>query len=412
MTSQLLSRHAANLVDLALSDTRVVALVGPRQSGKTTLAKAIAKREGLEFLTLDDNQTRAFANSDPTGFIRRLDRAVIDEIQRAPDLVLAIKQTVDEDRRFGRFLITGSADLFGSSVTPDSLAGRVETIELLPLSQSELAQSGPSQFLDNAFEGLITRQTPKLATSNLAEIVLAGGYPEALARANAKRRSDWLLSYAQSLALRDVGELALITKPDQMLALVNNLAVRASQLLNLSALGSTIGVDAKSIERWLGLLERLFLITRVPAWHSNALKRLVRAPKVQFFDSGLVAALQSIDHAKLERDRQLFGPLLETFVFGELRKASSLTARHTSISHYRDKDQVEVDFVLERSPGHLIGIEVKASATIRPADIRGLTKLRDTAQNQFKLGIVLHDGDCVQEVSERIFTAPVSILWS
>ena len=185
MTSQLLSRHAANLVDLALSDTRVVALVGPRQSGKTTLAKAIAKREGLEFRTLDDSQTRAFANSDPTGFIRRLDRAVIDEIQRAPDLVLAIKQTVDEDRRFGRFLITGSADLFGSSVTPDSLAGRVETIELLPLSQSELAQSGPSQFLDNAFEGLITRQTPKLATSNLAEIVLAGGYPEALARANA-----------------------------------------------------------------------------------------------------------------------------------------------------------------------------------------------------------------------------------
>jgi len=412
MTSQLLSRHAANLVDLALSDTRVVALVGPRQSGKTTLAKSIAKREGLEFLTLDDNQTRAFANSDPTGFIRRLDRAVIDEIQRAPDLVLAIKQTVDEDQRFGRFLITGSADLFGTSVTPDSLAGRVETIELLPLSQSELAQSAPSQFLDNAFEGLITRQNPKFATRNLAEIVLAGGYPEALARANAKRRSDWLLSYAQSLALRDVGELALITKPDQMLALVNNLAVRASQLLNLSALGSTIGVDAKSIERWLGLLERLFLITRVPAWHSNALKRLVRTPKVQFFDSGLVAALQDIDHAKLERDRQLFGPLLETFVFGELRKAASLTARRTSISHYRDKDQVEVDFVLERSPGHLIGIEVKASATIRPADIRGLTKIRDTARDQFKLGVVLHDGDSVQEVSERIFTAPVSILWS
>jgi predicted AAA+ superfamily ATPase len=197
-----------------------------------------------------------------------------------------------------------------------------------------------------------------------------------------------------------------------MLALVNNLAVRASQLLNLSALGNTIGVDAKSIERWLGLLERLFLITRVPAWHSNALKRLVRAPKVQFFDSGLVAALQNIDHAKLERDRQLFGPLLETFVFGELRKAASLTARHTSISHYRDKDQVEVDFVLERSPGHLIGIEVKASATIRPADIRGLTKIRDAALDQFKLGVVLHDGDCVQEVSERIFTAPVSILWS
>ena len=405
-------RHAAQLVDIAMSDTRVVALVGPRQSGKTTLAKAIAKRDGIAFLTLDDNQTRAFANSDPTGFIRRLDRGVIDEIQRAPDLVLAIKRTIDEDGRFGRFLITGSVDLFGGSLAPDSLAGRVETIELLPLSQSEIEQSGPSCFLDNAFEGLATPHRHGLQLANLVEIVLEGGYPEARARTSAARRTDWLLSYAQSLAQRDVGELAMITKPDQMVSLVNNLAVRASQLLNLTALSGNVGVDAKSVDRWLGLLERLFLVTRVPAWHANALKRLIRAPKIHFFDSGLVAALQNVDAAKIERDRQRLGPLLETFVFGELRKAASLTTRRTSISHYRDKDQVEVDFVLERSPGHIVGIEVKASATVRPSDIRGLIKLRDATGDLFKLGLVLHDGDGIQEVGDRIFTAPVSVLWS
>ena len=411
-TGEFVARHAERPVRAALADTRIVAIVGPRQSGKTTLARRIAAADGRPFITLDDDQFRRFARNDPAGFMRAQPAAVIDEIQRAPGLILALKQAVDEDPRPGRFLITGSVDLFRGSISPDSLAGRVETIELLPFSQAEIAGTGPPDFLDRAFAADFPNLALTGSTDGLTERIISGGFPEALSRAVPSRRRSWLRAYARALAERDVSDIASIAKLSDLSRLIDYAAVSAGQLLNLSALGSRIGVDGKTVDRWLALFEHMFLVRRIFAWHRSGLKRLIKAPKLHFLDSGLLAALQRVSAAAVAKDRQKLGPHLESFVYAELAKAATLSGEELTISHYRDKDQVEVDFVLERSPSAIVGIEVKASATVRPRDFKGLKRLREAAGDRFSCGIILHDGERVQKAAPRLFAMPVKMLWT
>ena len=405
-----MARHAEPRIRTALADTRIVAIVGPRQSGKTTLARRIANKDH-PFVTLDDDQFRRFAEDDPAGFIRTHRTAVIDEVQRAPGLILALKNAVDEDSRPGRYLITGSVDLFRSSISPDSLAGRIETVELLPFSHAEIAQSGTPQFLDRAFAGDFPSLEERSPTADLMQPVLAGGYPEARARTDPPRRRSWLRAYAHALAQRDVSEIATISKRDEMGRLIEYAAASAGHLLNLSELGSRLGVDSKTIDRWLTLLEHMFLVRRVRAWHRNELRRLVKTPKLHFLDSGLLAALRRVDAATIARDRRQAGPLLECFVHSEIAKAAALSDETMTVSHYRDKDRVEVDLVLERSPGEIVGIEVKAGATVRPDDFKGLTRLKSVAGERFACGIVLHDGERIQQTAPGLFAMPVNMLW-
>ena len=407
-----ITRHAEARVRTALRDTRIVAIVGPRQSGKTTLARRIASSDDRPFITLDDEQFRRFAENDPAGFIRGQRIAVIDEIQRAPGLILALKQSVDEDPRPGRYLITGSVDLFRSSISPDSLAGRVETVELLPFSRAEVAGTGVPRFLDRAFDADFPNLAVTGPTPDLIEHAVSGGYPEALSRTVPARRRHWLLAYARALTERDVSELAALGKRDEMSRLIDHAAASAGQLLNLSRLGSHLGVDGKTVDRWLALLEHMFLIRRVRAWHRNEVKRLVKTPKLHFLDSGLLAALRRAGVTEVEKDRGNLGPLLECLVHAELLKAAALSVEATAISHYRDKDQVEVDLVLERSSGDVVGIEVKANATLRPRDFQGLTRLQSAAGERFACGIVLHDGDRIQQTAPRLFAMPVEMLWT
>ena len=411
-TGEFVARHAERPVRAALADTRIVAIVGPRQSGKTTLARRIAAADGRPFITLDDDQFRRFARNDPAGFMRAQPAAVIDEIQRAPGLILALKQAVDEDPRPGRFLITGSVDLFRGSISPDSLAGRVETIELLPFSQAEIAGTGPPDFLDRAFAADFPNLALTGSTDGLTERIISGGFPEALSRAVPSRRRSWLRAYARALAERDVSDIASIAKLSDLSRLIDYAAVSAGQLLNLSALGSRIGVDGKTVDRWLALFEHMFLVRRIFAWHRSGLKRLIKAPKLHFLDSGLLAALQRVSAAAVAKDRQKLGPHLESFVYAELAKAATLSGEELTIRHYRDKDQVEVDFVLERSPSAIVGIEVKASATVRPRDFKGLKRLREAAGDRFSCGIILHDGERVQKAAPRLFAMPVKMLWT
>lgn len=409
--NEYLPRHAEARVGTALRDTRIVALVGPRQSGKTTLARRFADDESRPFITLDDEQFRRFAQDDPIGFMRGRRGAVIDEIQRAPGLILELKKQVDENPRPGRFLTTGSVELFRSAISPDSLAGRVETIELLPFSQAEAAIANVPDFLERAF----IADFPSLATTgptdNLLERVVSGGFPEALARPDSARRLSWLRAYAGSLAERDISDVSAVNKLDRFADLIDHAAVCASQMLNLSDLGSRLRVDGKTADRWLTLLERLYLVRRLKAWHRNDLKRLVKTPKLQFLDSGLLAALKRINQTAIERNRQSLGPLLECFVYSEVAKAVALRGESISISHYRDKDRVEVDLVLERSPGEIVGIEVKASATVRPDDFKGLARLEAAAGDQFACGILLHDGDRIMQSASRMFAMPIKMLW-
>ncbi|MDD9981617.1 MAG: ATP-binding protein [Gammaproteobacteria bacterium] len=406
------ARHAETPIRAALNDTRIVAIVGPRQSGKTTLARRIADDDGRPFVTLDDEQFRRFAEDDPAGFVRSQPIAAIDEIQRAPALILALKKAVDEAPHPGRYLITGSVDLFRGARSPDSLAGRVDTIELLPFSQAEIAGTGVPGFLDRAFASDFPSLAATGPTDELIERVISGGFPEALSRTDPARRRRWLRAYVRALAERDASEIASIDKIVEMSRLIDHAAVSSGQLLNMSALGLRLGIDSKTVDRWLALLEHMFLVRRIRAWHRNRLKRLVKTPKLHFMDSGLLAALGGIGAADIAKDRENLGPLLECFVHAEIAKAAALSDETTAISHYRDKDRVEVDLVLERSLDRVVGIEVKASATVRPEDFRGLARLRDAAGDRFACGVVLHDGERIQQTGSKLFAMPLKMLWA
>jgi predicted AAA+ superfamily ATPase len=394
----------------ALLDTPVVLLAGPRQAGKTTLVRQIASQQSLRYLTMDDELTLLSAREDPVGLIRSLDRAVIDEIQRAPGLLLAIKKSVDEDRRPGRFLLTGSANLMSMPTAADSLAGRMETLSLLPLSQSEI-ESHSANWIDCAFDGRILKTAQPALGHELIERVLRGGYPESIARPSDRRRVAWARQYLDAIIQRDVRDVAGIDKLDQLPRFLRALAPMAGQMCNYTQLGGQVGLDGKTASRYLGVFEQMYLLKRVDVWARNRLSRVVKTPKLQFVDSGLLAVLLDLTSEVMQQGRTRFGNVLETFVFGELLKLSTTAQGDHRLMYYRDADKVEVDVVIENAAGQLVGVEVKASATIKESDLRGLKKLAGLAGSQFKMGVLLYDGTEELPLGDRVWAAPLSSLW-
>ena len=396
-------------IDEALLDTPVVLLAGPRQAGKTTLVRQFVER-GLHYLTLDDELTLLSAREDPVGMIRNLDRAVIDEIQRVPQLLLAIKKSVDEDRRPGRFLLTGSANLMALPAVADSLAGRMETLMLLPLSQSEI-ENRPANWIDRVFAGEILTANPPVLGSNLVERVLRGGYPEAVARPTEKRRTAWARQYINAILQRDVRDVAEIDKLDQLPRFLRALAQTAGQMCNYSELGGQVGLDGKTVSRYISVFEQMYLLKRIDVWARNRLKRVVKTPKLQFIDSGLLGMLTNISHKDVQLDKTGYGHILESFVFGELLKHTTTSDDDYRLLYYRDADKFEVDVVIENSAGQLVGVEVKASATVKERDLRGLKKLASLAGDQFTAGVLLYDGDETMPLGSNLWAAPLSTLW-
>ena len=394
----------------AMADTPVVLVAGPRQAGKTTLVRQIAAQRGLRYLNLDDEVTLLAAREDPAGTIRSLDSAVIDEVQRAPQLLLAIKKSVDEDRRPGRFLLTGSANLMMLPTVADSLAGRMETLTLLPLCQSELRLAG-TNWLDTAFAGALPKSPAPLTGSALMETVCRGGYPEALARDTSRRRAAWCKQYIDALIRRDVRDVASIDKLDELPRFLRALAQVSGQLCNYTQLGGQVGIDGKTASRYIGVFEQMYLLRRIEVWAKNRLSRVVKTPKMQFIDAGLLAALAAISPEALMQDRSRFGAILESFVFGELLKHATSAEGEYQLHYYRDHDQYEVDFVIENATGEIIGVEAKASATVKESDLRGFKRLASLAGKRFRLGVILYDGKETLPVGENLWAAPVSSLW-
>ena len=408
--SALIPRLCARRVTEALKDTPVVMVTGPRQSGKTTLVRAFAGRDRA-YVTLDDDTVLAGVRSDPVGFLRGLDRAVIDEVQRAPELLRAIKRSVDDDRRPGRFLLTGSANVLALPQVSESLAGRMEVVSLLPLSQVEVRGGKPS-FLKTAFTGRIVRPRHILAGDDLVNTVLTGGYPEMLQRRDLPRRQAWAREYLKALLQRDVRDIAGVEKLDGMSRLFRTLAHHSGGLVNFAQAGGRIGLDDKTARKYIAIFEQLFIVRRVEPWLRNRLKRLVKTPKLHFLDSGLLATTLGATVARIAKDRVILGPLLEAFVFSEVLKQAEWFGEACTLHHYRDKDQDEVDIVVENHDGAVVGIEVKAAATVGASDFRGLRKLADACGDEFRLGVVLYDGEQVVPFGERLFAAPVSCLWA
>ncbi len=409
-SAEAVPRRVQSKITAALQDTRVVLVVGPRQAGKTTLAKLYANRD-RPYITLDDPATLAAARSDPTGFIRGLKQAVIDEVQRAPNLLLAIKQSVDKDQAPGRFLLTGSTNLMAMPQVADSLAGRLEVVVLMPFAQAELTGT-PGNLLDRLLDGdgLPAVGSPVVGDS-LMELVLKGGYPEALRRTSVSRRQVWLQDYVALILDRDVRDIANIDQLDRMPRLLDVLAAHAGQLVNHSSYGAALGLTAPTAQKYVGILERLFLLRQVPPWSHNQVSRLTKTPKLHFLDSGLLAALRGATAGQLHKDRTNYGPLLENFVVSEVLKLITWSDKRLRISHFRTKEQDEVDLVLEDRQGHVIGIEVKASATVRPQDLRGLRQLQAAVGDKFVQGLVLHDHDRITPFDEKLHAGPVSLLW-
>ncbi len=405
----LFPRFAIERILTALKDTPVVMVNGPRQCGKTTLVRQFTST-GHVYITLDDDTVLAAARSDPSGFVRQLDYAIIDEVQRAPELLRAIKKAVDDDRRPGRFLLTGSANILTLPTVSESLAGRMEIVQLLPLSLTEINSKKPA-FLAHAFAGALVQPAEIMLDHALVQTVLTGGYPEMFVRQNPKRRQAWRRDYLHALLQRDVRDVAKIEKFDLLPRLLQILAHHSGQLLNFTQIAGQLGLDSKTASKYLAVFEQLFLVYRLKPWFRNQLKRVIKTPKLHFFDAGLLASMLGATPERIAENRTLFGPLLETFVVSEIMKQITWGDETYTLHHYRDKEQDEVDLVVENEVGAVLGIEIKASASISASDFKGLRKLAHICQDDFKLGIVFYNGENIVPFGDRLFAAPISCLW-
>ena len=404
-------RLLAASLKAALRDTPVTCLLGPRQSGKTTLARTLEPR--YDYVTFDDEATLTFARSDPTGFVAALpQRAILDEIQRVPELMRTLKLAVDRDRRPGRFVLTGSANLLLLPGLGASLAGRMEVLQLHPLTAAEQARA-PGQFLAALLGG---RLKPAIATTApqaplaLAERIVAGGFPEAMAR-SAPRARAWHREYLRSLLERDVRDVARIRDPATLARLLEMLALRTGELLNLSSLGNDLDLRRETVDHYLAVCERLYLVRRLAPWHRNQASRLIKSPKVHLLDSGLAATLTGLTAANWSTQRERFGHLLESFVVQQLMAQAGWTDPDLRFWHYRDKDQVEVDLVITRGR-QTWGVEVKAAVTAKPSDGQGLRRLAEQCGADYQGGVMLYAGDSAFPLdSGRNLAMPLARLW-
>ena len=394
----------------SLADTPVVLLQGPRQCGKTTLARCVAEPAGYGYLSFDDDNLVRAARADPLGFVTDLPaKMVLDEVQRVPEIFTALKLVVDRDRQPGRFLLTGSADVLLLPKLADSLAGRMEVIRLHPLSQVELRQQSAG-FLSQLFRAEFSVTTSKRMGEALAELVVAGGFPAALMRQPPRRRA-WYQAYVQTLVQRDVRDLARIAALDVIPRLLELAAGQTAHLFNVSDLSGPFGLSRPTVRDYLTLLERVFLVELLPPWHVRHINRLVKTPKLHMGDTGVACALLRLDAQTLHANRTLLGQLLETFVFQELRRQASGHSEPIAFHHFRNRDDHEVDIVLEQGAA-LAGVEVKASGTVRVEDFRGLKKLQEIAGDRFTCGVVLYDGEVSLPFGPRLFALPIQNLWA
>ena len=410
----MLKRHLTRHVLEALADTPVVLLNGPRQAGKSTLAQEVVSHgHPAQYITLDDATTLAAAQNDPKGFLAGFEGPIVlDEIQRAPELFLAIKAQVDRDRRPARFLLTGSADVLLLPNLAESLAGRMEILTLWPFSQGEI-EKVQEAFIDAIFSRTIARRRyPHYPWSEMIQRVLRGGYPEALSRQVGARRAAWFGSYITTILQRDVRDITHIEGLTALPRLLALLAARAASLINFSELSRTSTIPQSTLKRYMTILETTFLLQVIPAWSGNLSKRLVKSAKLVIADTGLMTYLLGLDKERLLHDPILAGHVLENFVIMEIKKQLGWNRTKPQLFHFRTQTGQEVDIVLEDSSGRVVGIEIKSSASVAANDFKGLRLLQEILGKRFLRGLVLYAGSEIIPFGSEFHALPISALWS
>ncbi len=409
----MLRRSLEGAIRTALSDTPVVMLVGARQSGKSTLAETLVGGRNSSYTSFDEPRLLAAATADPVQFLEELgETAVLDEVQRVPQIFLPIKASVDRDRRPGRFLLTGSSNPLFIPEVSEALAGRVEILTLWPLAAAELEGRDEWRLARVLLDrDRHPRGVHPVDRHDLSLRVVSGGFPEAVERDDEERRDRWFSSYLTTMLERDLRAVAGISRIEELPNLLTGVALRSRGHLNKSALSQDLGIPVSSIDRYLVLLERTYLVRRMPGWRNRLGPRLVKSPKLLLCDSGLLCHLMRWNQKRLLSDSSAFGLALESFVGIELAKAVDLESSEPRLMHYRTSKGVEIDFVLEGADGLVTAVEVKASGTLSREDFRRFDRLRETLGSRFVRGVVFYTGDRVLPFGDRLEGWPISILW-
>jgi predicted AAA+ superfamily ATPase len=389
----------------------VTLLIGPRQCGKTTLIKEVIEKLGMQYITFDTLKQLIAAEEDPEGFVAGLSKpVVIDEVQRVPEIALPIKLAVDENRVPGFFGLTGSANPLVAPKLNDSLAGRMFILHLWPLSMSEM-HNKKSDFLERIFDpAAIFSESSSWDRKTMIDVFAAGGYPDALIL-DAVTRDQWFDNLLTTILERDVKDIADIARPRDLAKILNILTARASNLLNVAEISRISSIPYSTLNQYMAILEALFLVVRLPAWHQNCTKRLVKMPKLHFGDTGLLINQLRVGKEQLLENGRLLGSILENFVFLELKKLISWSFQQIEMYHYRTQTGAEVDIILENREGQIIGIEVKASESISSEDLKGLDALQDDVGDKMIRGIILYPGKEVVAFRKNCIAIPLSTLW-
>ncbi|MEX2550404.1 MAG: ATP-binding protein [Nitriliruptoraceae bacterium] len=410
-------RHITDVVLTLMQDEPVVLVQGPRSVGKTTLLLHIAEKLGAEVVDLDDLATRDAARGDPALFVGGDPPVCIDEYQHVPELLDAIKSELNRDGSAGRFLLTGSTRHDALPKAAQALTGRLHVVDVLPLAQGEIDGRTEQfvQLLLNEPNSLVTREVSTTTREEYIRRVCAGGFPLALGRSE-RSRSRWFDNYVKLSLERDIAELDTLRKRDKLPALLARLAGQTAQVININAVAQDLGLAHHTATDYTRLLEAVFLVHQLPAWGTTLTSRTAVSPKIHVVDSGLAARLLRVSLSKLAgRDAsslQQFGRLLETFVVAECRKQLSWLDDIPLVGHWRTRDGVEVDLVIEGDDGRVAAIEVKAGSRVRGDDLTGLQQLRNKLGERFVAGAALYTGERSYSPDDRIYVFPVDRLWS
>lgn len=404
-------RWQKKTINKLMSERRVLLLSGPKQSGKTTLAREL-ESDQTEYRTLDDSTLREAAENDPQGFVKhRTNTLIIDEVQLTPSLLPAIKKAVDEDNRPGQYLLTGSANIQPLPTARESLAGRIANIRLRPLARGEVGKVAP-RFIESAFEQSFSRNFTHYDRDALIELALRGGFPEPM-RLQDRSRRRWHNDYINAILEHDLNEIARIHRKNAMRELVNILAAWSGKFMDISAIGSGLSIQRPTIESYINALEALYLVERIYPWTKTDYARVGKKSKLFMADSGLMATLLrwKMDQVRFDSDRS--GKLMETFTFNEIMAQVDAGDGLYELFHYRDREKREIDFIIEREDNSLLGIEIKSGSAVGKNDFKHLKWFQNNiAPNQTFTGIILYTGEIPASFGNNLWAVPFGLLWS